>query len=326
MRVESSDSVDCREQCCGALRSPEDPDDCIYEQLAQGPIGYYLSEFPEEYDLRKHAQTSRDQGSRGTCAAFTAAAIKEIQESRDCNFNEWMSPEFIYYHRENKPASGMYGRNVFQILQRIGSVPESLYPYSSVDSEIPPPQQELYETAAKYRIANFARVNTCDGLKRALLELGPGYLQLPLYSSRPYFWRAIAGEKCNGGHAVTVVGFNKEGFILKNSWGATWNGDGCIVFPYTEWGIQWECWISVDEKTESNGSNVQSGVSSQTSQTSISSVNGQNNKPPVTSPSINIRDYDKMRAGRINCTESTERTERMKKKRKDHKNDKCVIM
>lgn len=245
------DPPDLHKRRCGALRSPEDPNDCVFEHLAHGPPGYFLSEFPEEFDLRTFARPSRDQGRRGTCAAFTASAIKEIQEKQDCGFDEWMSPEFIYYHRENKPASGMYGRNVFQILQRIGSVPESVFPYND-NENTPAPTNDMYETAAKYRIANFARVTTVDGLKRALLELGPCYLQLPLYTSRPYFWRSAPGESARGGHAVAVVGFNKEGFILKNSWGSKWNGDGCIIFPYNEWGAQWECWVSIDEKTELN--------------------------------------------------------------------------
>lgn len=252
---------DHTEPCCGALKSPDDPSDWIFEHLAQGPLGTYRSEFPEEYDLRQYSQRSRDQGVRGTCAAFTAAAIKEIQESRDCGFNEWMSPEFIYYHRNNKPAKGMYGRNVFQILQRIGSVPESAYPYQ-IDDDAPPPTKKLYEHAARYRIANFARVTTVDGLKRALLELGPCYLLLPLYSNRPEFWRSSLNEKCNGGHAVAVIGYNRNGFILKNSWGPKWNGDGHIIFPYTEWGIQWECWVSIDERTETEI--IDSGTRSKT--------------------------------------------------------------
>ena len=235
---------------CGALSSPEDPNDFIFENIAQGPEGYYLSPIPEEFDLRFRARPSRDQGERGTCAAFVASSIKEIQENSDCGFNEWMSPEFIYYHRDNKPTNGMWGRNVFQILQRIGSVPESMYPYRKIDEAMPPPEEDLYEIAAQYRIANFARVTTADGLKRALLEMGPCYLQSPLYSNRPEFWRAKPGEKNNGGHAVTVVGYNKNGFILKNSWGPEWNGDGYIVFPYEEWGLHMECWASVDEKTD----------------------------------------------------------------------------
>lgn len=243
------ESRDSTLSCCGAFKSPDDPTDWIFEHLAKGPPGTYISEFPDEYDLRQYAQPVRHQGDRGSCAAFTATAIKEIQENRDCMFDEWMSPEFIYYHRDNKPASGMYGRNVFQILQRIGAVPESMYPYKSIDSDVIAPNKKLYETAAQYRIANFARVTTTEGLKRALLELGPGYLLLPLHTTRPQFWLPKENEKCSSGHAVAVVGYNRDGFILRNSWGPDWNGDGHIIFPYEEWGRQWECWVSVDEKT-----------------------------------------------------------------------------
>lgn len=230
-----------------ALRSPDDPHDYIYEHLAKAPPGTYLSEFPQEYDLRCHSQTPRQQGARGTCAAFTAAAIKEIQEKLDQGFDEWMSPEFIYYHRANRPAPGMYGRNVFQVLQQIGSVPESMYSYKKNDLDAKPPSKDLYSIAAQYRIANFARVTTCDGLKRALLEIGPCYMLLPLYSFDTYFWRTGDGESVITGHAVTVVGYNREGFIIRNSWGADWNGNGHIIFPYNEWGSQWECWVCIDD-------------------------------------------------------------------------------
>lgn len=243
IRMDYKESFDeSHDHCCGALKSPDDNSDRIFEHLAQGSLGYYINEFPEEFDLRRYSLPSRDQGKRGSCAAFVAAVIKEIQENQDSNFNEWMSPEFIYYHRENKPANGMYGRNVFQILQSIGSVPETAYPYGNKEA----PKKELYDIAAQYRIANFARVITCDGLKRAILELGPCYLQLPLYTSRPHFWRPLSNEKNIGGHAVAVVGFSTAGFILKNSWGSDWNGDGCIIFPYADWGLHWECWVSVD--------------------------------------------------------------------------------
>lgn len=234
----------------GALRSPVDPDDHIYERVAKGPEGFYMAALPEEFDLRRVSKPSRDQGTRGTCAAFTAANIKEIQEVRDVGFDERMSPEFIYHHRENKPSVGMYGRNVFQILQRIGSVPEAFYAYQRDENSSMQPDDILYRVAKKYRISNYARVTTIDGLKRALLELGPCYLQLPLYNNRPEFWKPENdSDKGNGGHAVTVVGYNRKGFILQNSWGPTWNGDGYIVMNYDDWPCMWECWTSVDEKS-----------------------------------------------------------------------------
>lgn len=36
----------------------------------------------------------------------------------------------------------------------------------------------------------------------------------------------------DGGHAVTVVGYNKEGFIIKNSWGKAWGEKGYAVVSY----------------------------------------------------------------------------------------------
>ncbi|SIP85989.1 Peptidase C1A (papain) [Pacmanvirus A23] len=232
----------------GALKSPDDPSDWIFEHLAQGPPGTYAKEFPDEFDLRRHSMPVRNQGTRGTCAAFTAATIKEIQENRETAFFEYMSPEFIYYHRQNKPSDGMYGRNVFQILQKVGTVPESMYPYTE-DGNLEPPNKKLYEHASQYKIANFAKVTTIDGLKRALLELGPCYLLLPLYSTNEKFWQGD-DKKCSSGHAVTVIGYNTEGFILQNSWGVEWNNGGYVIFPYDEWHSQWECWVAIDAKFE----------------------------------------------------------------------------
>lgn len=35
-----------------------------------------------------------------------------------------------------------------------------------------------------------------------------------------------------GGHAVTIVGYRLEGFIIKNSWGTDWGDEGYVVVSY----------------------------------------------------------------------------------------------
>lgn len=244
--------MDCSQQvghddCRGALRSPVDERDWVFESLTHGRDGSYMMDLPAEFDLRKWSTPIRDQGSRGTCAAMSGAAIKEIHEKQKGGSDEWLSPEFIYYHRDNKPASGMYGRNVFQVLQRVGTVPEALYQYETKDNKTKSPTKKMIETAAKYRITNYARVDTIDGVKKALIELGPCYMSLPLYKRRPEFWRPLTTEKPGTGHATLIVGYNEHGFILRNSWGAEWNGDGHILFPYEDWPRHWECWVSIDK-------------------------------------------------------------------------------
>lgn len=222
----------------GVVRSDIDPGDNVFEQIS---YGMKLSNIASiDIDLSEHTLPSKSQGHRGTCAAFAAASILQILKSMSGSACEYFSPEFIYYHRDNNPAPGMSARNVFRILRDIGSVPEYMYPYGSTQK----PEKKLYEIANRNKITFFAKISTCNGLKKALLHMGPCYFVLPLYKSRPYFWRQLPGEIDDEGHAVVVIGYNKEGFILKNSWGCDWNGDGCIIFPFTDWGLHWECWVS----------------------------------------------------------------------------------
>jgi hypothetical protein len=234
----------------GALPSEFDPDDHIYEEIAEAAPGYYLCELPESFTLQDNMLPPRDQGSKGTCAAFAACAIKESQEMKDCGFDEYMSPSFIYQHRSNKPFPGASGRDIFKILQTVGSVPEKLYPYEESKDDTHP-SAELYEIAAQYRIANFARITSCAGLQRALIEVGVCYLQLPLFNNTRAFWKSQrADERCKGNHAVAAVGYNHLGFYLRNSWGETWGDSGYTILPYDDWAAVLECWVCIDEHTD----------------------------------------------------------------------------
>lgn len=264
------------------VRSPADDRDWVFENLCSSPteISSVWAEPTLNYSC--YGEPIRDQGNRGTCAAFAGAAIREMYDNikngrqpgvsakyRDevsADGSNWLSPEFIYYHRDVRPVGGMYGRNVFKVLQKIGTVPEELFPYKiSRDIE---PSAELRGLAMQYRIRNYARVETVDGLKQALVKLGPCYMSLPLYCRKElYWWRKTLADipntladitvetllesprssetRSSTGHAVVVVGYNSDGFILRNSWGPEWNGDGHVVLPYSDWPLVWECWVPI---------------------------------------------------------------------------------
>jgi C1A family cysteine protease len=228
--------------CCGAMKSPEDRRDWIYEGLARGDP----DDIPTEYSLAEYMGRPKAQGSRGTCAAFVGAGIKAINHRRSTGSELEFSAEFIYYNRQNRPVSGMFGRDLFNILRKYGVPPESKYPYESKRK----PSSSVYNIAQNYRIAAYARVISADGLRRALYELGPCYLLLPLYSTRPRFWRPAEGEECTRGHAVLVIGYTHRGFIIVNSWGPKWNGDGTVVLPFEDWDPDWECWVAMDDEIE----------------------------------------------------------------------------
>lgn len=238
----------------GALKSKLDTRDWKYSEcvarlgkLATSP-GLSQNQ-PDTLDLRDGMPKVRNQGSRGTCSAFAGAALKEYHEYTDsgANYFNYMSPEFLYYYRMNKPAAGMYGRDVMEILRKCGIAPEVSYQYISDESK-PAPSDEVSDEARKYTIEAYAAVESIDDLKHALNAYGVCWISFPVYTSRPEFWRSKVGEASNGGHAVAVVGYNKDGFILRNSWGREWNGDGHVVYPYSDWNSHWEVWSAVDKR------------------------------------------------------------------------------
>ena len=135
----------------------------------------------------------------------------------------------------------MFTRNAFAILQQCGSVVESLFPYRTKEGRSP--SRAIKKAAAKTKIANYAKVTSVDGLKRALLESGPAVVVLPCYSSQAQFWHPVE-HKRGGGHAVAVVGYTCTGFTLRNSWSAEWNQDGHVELPYADWPLVWEAWAA----------------------------------------------------------------------------------
>ncbi|MCS5945203.1 hypothetical protein LNP25_01220 [Klebsiella variicola subsp. variicola] len=47
--------------------------------------------------------------------------------------------------------------------------------------------------------------------------------------------RSIGKPTKTGGHAFALVGFNRDGFIVQNSWGTEWGCGGFAVLSYADW-------------------------------------------------------------------------------------------
>lgn len=235
--------VDGVERVVNMEPSPHDNRDWIFENLQRG-----IRFRSNILDLRKYLNKPRNQGSRGTCVAFTVSTIKEYQERIDVGFTGYMSPESVYFYRE--VSTGMYFRNAMKILHKKGISPELYFPYGNTEP-VNIPKQAL-DSMEHYKIKNYARVTTIDGAKKALGTYGPLLLGVPVYNNSPQIWKpANENDKLTGGHAMTIVGYNKTGFIVRNSWGSKWNGDGHVIFPYEDWGLHWEVWSSIDAESPS---------------------------------------------------------------------------
>jgi len=219
----------------GAIPSPDDARDhaaeLVYRVAAAAP-----PRFPATLGMRPWCRAVRDQGSSSTCAAQTAACIKEYQELQDTGVRSDFSVRFVYQRRENAPAKGMYGRDVMRILLKLGDAPK--------DQET---RDDVVDCAAPYRIAEYARVHTVDGLKQALAADGPCYISFPVYNHGTRMWKPEPGDEQTGGHAMAVVGYTRRGFLIRNSWGEDWGDKGHCVYPYEDFGSHWEIWTTVDK-------------------------------------------------------------------------------
>ncbi len=204
---------------------------------------------PNEYDPRKtkEVQPIRDQTQQGSCVAFSVAAIKEWQEKKNTGFDDFMSPQFIYNLRFNQDGQGMYLRDAMNILKNYGILPEERFPYTERIGNSGTISQDQFEEAKNYRIQGYAQITGIDTLKTAIYKNGPCVAAFPYYGGT-YFWRRPNEiTQPVSAHAVSIVGYNKEGFIIKNSWGPEFGDKGYIVYPYSDWGLHGEIWTTFDD-------------------------------------------------------------------------------
>jgi C1A family cysteine protease len=227
-------------------RSPIDKRDFVAETIYPDDV-----KLPAELDLRPFLFPVANQGMQGTCSAQVAACMKEYQERKLLNLTGdegKMSPQFVYNLREEPNYQGMTPRETMQILQKQGICREAIYPYGEIQYPDQMPEVSFID-AENFRIQNYAQLNEQKTLKTALVRDGVCYICFPVFNESARMWKADQGETNKGGHAMAVVGYNRQGFIIRNSWGSGWGDNGYTIYPYEDWGAHWEIWTTVDKSS-----------------------------------------------------------------------------
>lgn len=210
-----------------------------------------LKDFPDEFELDE--LPVKNQGSTGSCVPH---AVSELVEY----INRWqegsyvrMSTGYIYGNREfetRKLTGGYYTRLAMKVLKERGDCPWELFS----NNEPMPKAEELYlnrdksidSEAYKNRISTYFKVEKPNEVKTLL------YDELPVVCSLKWDGSVKAdknnivsfpnGDKATGGHCVLIVGWNKDGWIIQNSWGEKWGRKGRATIPYDApikemWGV-----------------------------------------------------------------------------------------
>ena len=199
-------------------------------------------------DLRRPDWPVRDQGSTGACVGFaTAAGVLHWHYGKAGLLapGERPSPRFIWMANKETDritsypttfieSAGTQTKRALRIARRYGCVLESTLPMSGRLS--PLSTAAFYTRAAKYRIASYHNLRRNRAAwRRWLCHQGPILARVMVDRTWDRATRTqgelevYLPDTARGGHAICVVGYTADGFIVRNSWGPGW-GDGGFAY------------------------------------------------------------------------------------------------
>ena len=194
----------------------------------------------------------------GTCVAHSLANAVEYFNIMETGEYKKMSIGFIYGNRGDDiapcPDEGMYVRRALSRLQKVGAVPFTDYPKERAAAvEVPAVAEvldELAPKAAPYRIKEYYQVWANKDIKAALMSGHPVVFVVP-WGVNNYIQQTFDGSERDflilkkpftSLHAMLIYGWNKDGWLIQNSHGSWWAGDGRTILPYGSyideaWGV-----------------------------------------------------------------------------------------
>jgi C1A family cysteine protease len=191
---------------------------------------------PSSLDWREQGAVTpvKAQGSCGTCWSFTTVAMCESSRILQGKaFNNRiiavdLSEQYLLKCTPGSSCSGGYLENSIDKAIESGLPYENQFPYDPYGAN----NNGICSTRDLLPVSNGSRISkyyTTDDVIIAMVTQGPIALAVSAtgwesYSSGTYQCPAIAPIN----HAVLLVGYTPDYWIIKNSWGANWGQNGFI--------------------------------------------------------------------------------------------------
>lgn len=195
---------------------------------------------PETFSLPVKVPV-KNQGSKPTCVAHAAASLVEYHHKiQHDNKYRAFSTEFIYGTRDKGyyVGDGMMIRNALQTLSKYGDPYKTDCPgnndYEEAMQNVAAKKKTYFDLAYPNRISMYYRVNTVKEIKTALFKHGPVLVSMKTYDNAKIIDDIYTYDSTQnyGHHCVLLYGWDERGWLVQNSWGTKYAGDGRFVLPF----------------------------------------------------------------------------------------------
>lgn len=246
----------------GLLPSPLDKRDYLLTSMVK-PL---KTAPPEEHtEWLKWVTPVKYQANLGSCAAFAGNGAVEAFNTKELSIPLDFSEQFLYGEAkkiDGRPnEDGTYLRAILKVLSNTGVCEEQYQPYEGIYPPKNLPASGFVENAAKYKIKSYALVSPDKlSIQTAISQVGPllaGIMVDDNFETVDSSGIVPMPEKqTDQGHAIVLIGYNKLGIIVKNSWSYLWGDKGYCYIPWDVWEAisTGEVWSIVDITSANVGS------------------------------------------------------------------------
>lgn len=185
--------------------------------------------------------TILDQGEEGSCTGFALAAVINLLR-RQYRQRGSVSPRMLYEmakRHDEWPGfqyEGSSCRGAIKGWYNMGVCLESRWPY--VEGQAGFLTVDAAKDARKTTLGAYYRLGTrISDYHAALNEAGVIYCSAEIHEGWEKPKAGVIPFKGDslGGHAFAIVGYDKRGFWVQNSWSRDWGENGTALWLYEDW-------------------------------------------------------------------------------------------
>jgi len=239
-------SIESTKRICNILPSRDTHNDWTFkDSLASGAMTAPAA-LPPRVDLRQAWWSVADQENTGSCVGWaTADGVMRysLVTAGRLAADERLSARFVWMASKetdeiaDRPETfieeaGTTLKAAMDVVRKFGVVTDAMLPFGIATTMYTGIEKQFYAAASTRRCANYFNLFKNTGQWKMWLA-GNGPILVALSVDATWDNAAQTGGDLlayqpgteRGGHAVCVVGYTENRFILRSSWGPSW-GDG----------------------------------------------------------------------------------------------------